>query len=123
MSDTALHVALGALEVQLERVSSWLLEGAADGLPEMASELQSLSLQAGRLLATQALQATDVARMRAVGLGIGRLREHLARRQALVDQALAMLLPATVPSVYSSVSGPYGAGGAKASGRFQSLSA
>ena len=123
MSDNALHVALEALEAQVRRVSSSLLEGQVEDLPAMASELQALSLRAGRLLATQTLQTSDVERMRALGLGIGRLREHLARRQAVVDQALAMLLPATVPAVYASTSGPYGAGGAKASGRFQSLSA
>jgi hypothetical protein len=66
--------------------------------------------------------AKTVVRLKALGATLGQVREQMARRQGLIEQALKLVIPATQTPVYANQSGPYGAG-ARSSGRFQPFTA
>ena len=62
-------------------------------------------------------------RIQALGQGFQVLRDSLARRQALVDQALRVVVPAVQTATYgAAAASPYGAG-PKASGRLEGIRA
>lgn len=127
MSQPTLESTLSALEAQLAFLSLALKDGAVEALAVQAQAFQTLVVEANALLAPWAplgdhLQAADAARLRALGAGVAQVREHMLRRQALVEQALHMVVPAMQTPVYAAASGPYGAG-AKSSGRFQAFHA
>ena len=127
MSQPTLESTLSALEAQLAFLSLALKDGAVDALAAQAQALQTLVVEANALLAPWTplgahLQAADAARLRALGAGVAQVREHMLRRQALVEQALHMVVPAMQTPVYAAAAGPYGVG-AKSSGRFQAFHA
>ncbi len=127
MSQPTLESTLSALEAQLAFLSLALKNGAVDDMEVQAQAFQSLVVEANALLAPWKplgphLQRADAARLRALGAGLAQVREQMLRRQALVEQALHMVVPAMYTPVYAAAAGPYGVG-AKSSGRFQALSA
>jgi hypothetical protein len=117
-----------ALEERLFCVSEALKNGDVEDLVPRIAEFhalvvafasgQALEQGAGVLLPT----AETTARLKALGAALGQVREQLARRHGLVEQALKMVIPATQMPVYAKQSGPYGAG-ARSSGRLQTLTA
>lgn len=127
MSQPTLETTLSALESQLAFLSLALRDGAVDDMALQAQAFQSLVVEANALLAPWKplgphLQNADAARLRALGAGVAQVREHMLRRQALVEQALQMVVPAMHTPVYAAAAGPYGAG-TKSSGRFQAFRA
>ncbi len=127
MSQPTLDSTLSALEAQLAFLSLALKTGAVEDMAVQAQAFQSLAVEANVLLAPWKplgphLQETDAARLRALGAGLAQVREQMLRRQALVEQALHMVVPAMYTPVYAAAAGPYGSG-TKSSGRFQGFSA
>ncbi|PQA77767.1 hypothetical protein [Rhodoferax sp. TS-BS-61-7] len=127
MSQPTLKTTLSALESQLGLLSLALKDGAVDDMALQAQQFQSLVVEANALLAPWKplgahMQEVDAARLRALGAGLARVREHMLRRQALVEQALHMVVPALHTPVYAAAAGPYGRG-TQSSGRFQAFSA
>jgi hypothetical protein len=127
MSQPTLETTLSALESQLTFLSLALKDGAVDDMAVQAQAFQSLVVEANALLAPWRplgphLKNADAARLRALGAGVAQVREHMLRRQALVEQALQMVVPAMHTPVYAAAAGPYGAG-TKSSGRFQAFRA
>ncbi|MDZ7937810.1 MAG: hypothetical protein U5M53_05815 [Rhodoferax sp.] len=114
-----------ALEKQFGSVALALREGDATQLEALSSQLQQMTVDFARTMrdfpSTSATSFTQLRRVKALGQGFQVLRESLLRRQALVDHALQVVVPATRSATYSSSSaGHYGAG-PKASGEFQSF--
>lgn len=116
-----------ALEQQFGAVATALRDGDPSQLESLSSQLQQMTIDFARELeafsAVSGISATQLRRAKALSQGFPVLRESLLRRQALVDQALQVVVPATQTPTYGApVASPYGAG-PKASGRFQSFTA
>jgi hypothetical protein len=116
---------LDALELQFGAVAAALRDGDTSQLEGLSSKLQQLTVDFARTVrdapTTSATSFTQLRRVKALSQGFQVLRESLLRRQALVDHALLVVVPATQSATYSaSATGHYGAG-PKASGKFQSL--
>lgn len=125
MSQPTLESTLSALEAQLAFLSLALKNGAVDDMAVQAQTFQSLVVESHALLAPWKplgphLQSADANRLRALGAELAQVREQMLRRQALVEQALHMVVPAMCTPVYAAAVGPYGVG-AKSSGRFKAL--
>jgi hypothetical protein len=117
-----------ALEQRLFFVSEALKNGDVEDLVPRIADFHALvvALASGQALESGSVvlqpTAETTARLRVLGATLGHVREQLARRHGLVDQALKMVIPATHTPVYAKQSGPYGAG-ARSSGRFQTFTA
>jgi hypothetical protein len=121
MSPSSPVGSLEALEQRLFFVSEALKNGDADDLVPCVAAFHALVVA----LAHEHSRSEDVARipspdailrLKVLSATLVQVREQLARRQGLVDQALKMVIPATRTPVYANQSGPYGAG-ARSSGR------
>jgi hypothetical protein len=116
---------LDALERQFGAVASALRDGDLSQLEGLSSKLQQMTVDFACTVrdgsSASATSFTQLRRVKALSQGFQVLRESLLRRQALVDQALQVVVPATQSTTYStSAASQYGAG-PKASGKFQSL--
>ncbi len=94
---------LGDVETQLEAVDQHLMEGDALALQGATTQLRQVSLAFARVLeAALSAEVFDLPFRQRIECVAGRLsqqREHLARRNALVERALASLLrPAQAPT-------------------------
>lgn len=95
------------------------LEAASAALQAMAVEmLQALNGNGRKNLRTPEV----VQRIREVSTGLGLLRDNLARRSALVHQALSIVVPTHANSTYAPPSNIYGQP-VKQSGAFKYLAA
>jgi len=103
-----------------------LATGDAPALQSATQQLQTLSLELGRLLEARQLTDSQKAwaryRARTLSEGMQRVRENLARRSAFNAQALAVLLPDAVKPTYSAGSAVY-ASVARSSGQLQGVAA
>lgn len=127
MSKDATQSRFDALEQQFGAVAAALRDGDTSQLESLSSQLQQMTVEFARELeafsATSGISSTQLRRAKALSQGFPVLRESLMRRQALVDQALQVVVPATQNQTYAApTASPYGAG-PKASGRFQSFTA
>lgn len=116
-----------ALEQQFGAVSSALRDGDSTQLEVLSGQLQQMTVDFARAIQDappqNAMSATQLRRIRALGQGFQVLRESLARRQALVDQALRVVVPAVQTATYGAPTGsPYGAG-PRASGKLHGVQA
>lgn len=127
MSEESTQLRFVALEQQFGAVASALRDGDVSQLESLSAQLQQMTVEFARELegfsARAKLSSTQLRRIKALSQGFPVLRESLLRRQALVDQALRVAVPATHSQTYAATkTGPYGAG-PKASGRIQSFTA
>lgn len=117
---------LDLVEQQFNEVSALLAAGNADQLEAASAALQALAvemLQAMGGNARKHLRTPEVVqRIREVSAGIGLLRDNLGRRSALVNQALAIVIPVEAGSTYTPGAGVYGKP-APQSGAFKYLAA
>ena len=127
MSKDATQSRFDALEQQFGAVATALRDGDPSQLESVSRQLQQMTVDFARELeafsAKSGISTTQLRRAKALSQGFPVLRESLMRRQALVDQALQVVVPATQTQTYAApTASPYGAG-PKASGRFQSFTA
>lgn len=127
MSEESTQLRFTALEQQFGAVASALRDGDISQLESLSTQLQQMTLAFARDLegfsALANMSSTQLRRIKALSQGFPMLRESLLRRQALVDQALRVAVPATHSQTYAAPkAGPYGAG-PKASGRIQGFTA
>lgn len=96
---------LGDVEHQLEAVDQHLMQGDVLALHGATTELRKLSLAFARVLeAALSAEVFDPMFRQRVDRVAGRLsqqRAHLARRNAMVERALASLLRPAQPATYS----------------------
>lgn len=116
-----------ALEQQFGAVALALRNGDSAQLEALSSQLQQMTLDFARAVQEappqRDMSTTQLRRIRALGQGFQVLRDSLARRQALVDQALRVVVPAVQTATYGAASAsPYGAG-PKASGKLHGIQA
>jgi hypothetical protein len=116
-----------ALEQRLFCVSEALKNGDVEDLLPYIAEFHALvvSLATGQTPSSDLQNAATTAgdlRVKKLSATLVQVREQLVRRQGLVEQALKMVVPATLTPVYANQAGPYGAG-ARSSGRFQTFTA
>jgi hypothetical protein len=116
-----------ALEQRLFCVSEALKNGDVEDLLPYIAEFHALvvSLATGQTPSSDLQNAATTAgdlRVKKLSATLVQVREQLVRRQGLVEQALKMVVPATLAPVYANQAGPYGAG-ARSSGRFQTFTA
>lgn len=111
MSKT-LESQLDLVEQQFNEVSALLASGDAVDLERASAGLQALSVEliqslggSGRVPTVSRALAQ---RLRNLGQGMASLRVNLARRQAQVQQAMRILVPAAAPTTYGHAAGPYG---------------
>lgn len=96
-------------------------------LTETAARLQAESIallqraQSNQYPAAS-VKSDTISRLRDISLGLGRVREHLLRSGAYVDQAVSVVFAAPLPSKYSSQSTRYSAV-PRQSGEFKVLAA
>lgn len=104
MKNTALS-SLDLVEQQFNEVSVLLASGDAVALEQASASLQALAvelMQALKASQRKELRAPEVvARIRTLSAGVGTLRDNLARRSALVHQALRIVVPQEAKSTYS----------------------
>ncbi len=127
MSEESTQSRFSALEQQFGMVAAALRDGDVSQLESLSRQLQHMTVEFARELegfsALSGLSSTQLRRIKALSQGFPVLRESLLRRQALVEQALQVAVPATQSHTYAAPkTSPY-AGGPKASGRIQSFSA
>jgi hypothetical protein len=126
MSKQSSTVRMDALEAQFSAVAVALRDGDVSQLESLSTRLQQMTVEFAHELAEQPQVAnmsfTQLRRARALAQGFVTLRESLLRRQAVVEQALQVVIPATQAPTYAPMGSPYGAG-PKSSGRFQGVAA
>lgn len=126
MSQQSLVGLLDLVEQQFNEVSVVLVSGDPAAIQQACEALQQVSVQLMLLLerrdfAHQLTQAVGL-RMQSVAQGIAVLRAQLIRRSAVVDQALAVVVPTESQATYGKASSPYGAV-TRQSGAFKVLAA
>jgi hypothetical protein len=126
MSLFSLENHLDLVEQQFNEVSVVLVSGDPGAIQQACEVLQNLSVQLMQLLERRdfAHQLTKplALRMQSVAQGIAVLRAQLIRRSAVVDQALAVVVPTESQATYGKASSPYGAV-TRQSGAFKVLAA
>lgn len=112
MSNDAIREQLDLVEQQFNGVAAFLASGDAAGLESASAALQALAIDLIGMVNRMGRQASSspevVARLRSVSEGMALLRDQMARRSALVQQALAVVVPTAPKPTYSPVSGPFG---------------
>jgi hypothetical protein len=126
MSQQTLVGLLNLVEQQFNEVSVVLASGDPHALQQGCESLQQLAVQLMQLLdrrdfAHQRTPAVGL-RMQSLAQGIAVVRAQLLRRSAVVDQALAVVVPTQAQATYGKASSPYGAV-ARQSGAFKVLAA
>jgi hypothetical protein len=113
------------LEAQFHQLAMAVAAGETEALPLLSEQLQQLAVNLStvwRQWQRQGLaSATVQQRVRALSEGLQVVRANLLRRANLVEQALNLVVPATVEPTYAGT-GAYGTG-PKASGRWATMSA
>jgi hypothetical protein len=127
MSEESTQMRLAALEQQFGAVAVALRDGDVFQLEALSTQLQQMTVEFAREVsgfsALAEISSTQLRRIKALSQGFPVLRESLLRRQALVNQALNVAVPATQNQTYATPkASAYGAG-PKASGRFQGFAA
>lgn len=113
-SNAAAHLALDAVERQLEAVTQALRGHEPVQLAEATARLRTLALAASRTIEGARLQgdAPLRARLEAVQRLLGLQREQIARGQALADRAVQSVLPHVAGDSPTYAPGNAGRGGA-----------
>jgi len=104
---------LDLVEQKFNEVSALLSAGDTTRMEAGSAALQALAVELMQALTTpkgrQHLRTPEVvARIREVSAGIGLLRDNLARRSALVQQALSIVVPVEGKSTYAAPASLYG---------------
>lgn len=114
-----------ALEAHFNQLAVAVAAGDIEVLPSLSEQVQQLSVTLSEVW--QQWQRQGLAngvvtqRVKALAEGLQVVRANLLRRAMLVEQALNLVVPATVEPTYAS-SGTYGSG-PKASGRLPTFAA
>lgn len=126
MSNELILDQLDLVERQFNGVAAFLASGDATALEQGSAELQALSIALIGLInkvGRQAAASPEVlARLQGLAHGMCQLRDNMARRAALVSQALAVVVPTPPKSTYAPVGGPFGSAMLQ-SGAFKVLAA
>ena len=114
-----------ALEAHFNQLAVAVAAGDIEVLPSLSEQVQQLSVNLSEVWQQWQRQglANDIVtqRVKALAEGLQVVRANLLRRAMLVEQALNLVVPATVEPTYAG-SGNYGSG-PKASGRLPAFAA
>ncbi len=114
-----------ALEAHFNQLAVAVAAGDIEVLPSLSEQVQQLSVNLSEVWQQWQRQglANDIVtqRVKALAEGLQVVRANLLRRAMLVEQALNLVVPATVEPTYAG-SGNYGSG-PKASGRLPTFAA
>jgi hypothetical protein len=112
MSNLSLEQLLDRIESQFNAVSFALVDGNPVAVHASSTSLQELAVQFVQLVddlgRSGKVSAEVTRRVQALAKGMPALRENLLRRTAYVDQALALVIPATQKTTYSNANAQYG---------------
>lgn len=112
MNIDSIREQLDLVERQFNEVAAFLASGDAAGLESASAALQALSIDLIGMVNRMGRQTSSspevVARLRSISEGMVNLRDNMARRSALVSQALSVVVPTAPKPTYSPVSGPFG---------------
>lgn len=114
-----------ALEAHFNELAVAVAAGDIDVLPSLSEQVQQLSVTLSEVWHQWHRQGLTngivTQRVKALAEGLQVVRANLLRRAMLVEQALNLVVPATVEPTYAG-SATYGSG-PKASGRFTTFAA
>lgn len=114
-----------AMEAHFNQLALAVAAGDIDVLPSLSEQVQHLSVNLSQVWQQWQHQrladGAAILRLRALAEGLQVVRANLLRRAVLVDQALKLVVPATIEPTYAG-SGNYGSG-PKASGRLSAFAA
>ncbi|CAM8634879.1 hypothetical protein MCEMSEM22_00739 [Comamonadaceae bacterium] len=114
-----------ALEAHFNQLAVAVAAGDIEVLPSLSEQVQQLSVELTQVWQQWQRQGLANAivnqRVRSLAEGLKVVRANLLRRAMLVEQALNLVVPASVEPTYAGT-GAYGAG-PKASGRLPSVAA
>ena len=103
---------LDLVEQKFNEVSALLASGDSEQLEVASAVLQAMAVEMMQAMSSHGrkpLRSPEVVRrIREVSIGIGLLRDNLARRSALVNQALSIVVPTHAKSTYAPASSLYG---------------
>jgi hypothetical protein len=126
MSYISLEEQLTLLESKFSEMSTALRVGDIDLVQASCSSFQQLAVdfiqiadEVGRF---KVVSAPLSLRIRALAHGLPEIRSNLFRRQAMVEQALQVVVPASQKTTYAKIDGRFGSG-FRSSGQLKSLSA
>jgi len=127
MTTHCFNTDLRRIEQELQGLLTCARDPNPQRLTETATRLQEESVALLRRAQSNQYPAASVkpdtlARLKNISQGLARVREHLLRSAAYVDQAVAIVFAAEVPSKYISQSARY-ASVPRQSGEFKVLSA
>lgn len=103
----AVNSSFDELQARLDALAAGLREGDASALEAHSESLHQAVLALDRL-GTQPFDAAGKMRLARCAEQLGQIRRNLARRAALAERELAILLPQAKPSTYENL-GPSGA--------------
>jgi hypothetical protein len=128
MLSPELDNSLARVELYFDAVSAAIRSGDPQALHTASLCLKQAAVDFSSLLATGRFEA-DIA-SKAVRLRLGNItegfamqRENLIRRNASIERALNVIMPASCVATYQPLAGQYGAGGARPSGEFRFIAA
>lgn len=125
MKHTSPESYFDALEAHFNQLASAVAQGDAAALPALAEQVQQLAVNLNDVWQEWQQQSVQneamTQRLKSLAEGLRLVRTNLLRRTALVEQALKLIIPASVDPTYAG-GGAYGAG-PRPSGRFGVISA
>lgn len=125
MQSTDFESLMKGMELQLHAFSSALLGNQGADLEQASASMRQATLDLGRYFEINRelqLSGSEKRRMQAIAIAMAAQRQGLLRRTAVVEHALASLVPATRKATYSGSSGQFSSS-TRQSGAFKLLSA
>jgi hypothetical protein len=123
-----LESSLAAVEFHFDKVSAAILSGEPQVLLDASTRLKQAAVDFSGLLASNQFAHDLIGkefklRMANMVDGFAMQRESLIRRNASVERALHVIIPATSNDTYQQSAGQYGSGGVRPSGEFRFIAA
>lgn len=128
MLTSELETSLARVEFCFDAVSAAIIKGDPQSLQSASAELKQAAVDFSGLWSTgqfsEQADAKEI-KLRLANMmdGFAMQRENLIRRNAWVERALNVIIPASATDTYQQSAGQYGSGGVRPSGEFRFIAA